>query len=435
MSHQDFQPSARSAAERRSDDIAYELDTLPLSEARGVSRRTAIKAMLSAVGAAVLFASPVTAQAEPQASQETLDALDDAQERYNEVESQLNEISDQYQELSKQQDKTLTQIEDVTRQIEDTQDQIEEKQDELKDYQVMLSERVASSYKTGGSEALTMLLACDTLDDLISNAYYIEKINEQDRAVIEQIEQIQIQLEEQKKQLEEQKGQLEDLKAKQADQLKQMQEKQEETQELLNNLDDEVKELVAQRDAEILAAAQAEAEAEAERKRQEEEARRQQEQQQQQQGGSSSSTPPVLPERGSGQDYNAASAAQKRVVNSCYYTASPGAGYCAAWVSYVMRNAGFGRVAGNANDMYNAWCTSSSKANLQVGMIVAVSTHSHTYAGRIYGHVGIYIGDNKIMENIGPINTQGIDTWISYYGTTVTPRWGWANGINLAERD
>ena len=46
-----------------------------------------------------------------------------------------------------------------------------------------------------------------------------------------------------------------------------MQAKQQETQELLNSLDDEVKELIAKRDEEILAAA--EAEAEAERRRQE----------------------------------------------------------------------------------------------------------------------------------------------------------------------
>lgn len=31
-------------------------------------------------------------------------------------------------------------------------------------------------------------------------------------------------------------------------------------------------------------------------------------------------------------------------------------------------------------------------------------------------------------------NPQNLDYWISFYGTTVTPRWGWANGINLAER-
>ena len=389
-------------------------------EAAAVSRRSALKAMLAMAGAATLFANPVRAFAKPQATQETLDALSDAQAKYDEVQAQLDEISTQYQELSKQQDETLSQIEDVEQQIVDTEQQIEEKQEELEENQALLSDRVATNYKTGGNEALSVLLSATTLDDLISNAYYLEKVNEQDRAVIAQIEQIQSQLEEQKAQLEEQKAQLEELKTQQAEQLSQMQAKQQETQELLNNLDSEVKDLIAQRDAEILAAA--EAEAEEERRRQEAAA-------------SQSPNPPVLPERGSGQDYSAASGAQKRVVNSCYYTPSPGSGYCALWVSQVMQNAGFSRVRGNANDMYNAWCTSSSKANLQVGMLIAVSTHSHTSAGRIYGHIGIYIGDNRVMHNVGNIETQDLDYWISFYGTTVTPRWGWANGINLAERN
>ena len=361
--------------------------------------------MLAMAGAATLFANPVRAFAKPQATQETLDALSDAQAKYDEVQAQLDEISTQYQELSKQQDETLSQIEDVEQQIVDTEQQIEEKQEELEENQALLSDRVATNYKTGGNEALSVLLSATTLDDLISNAYYLEKVNEQDRAVIAQIEQIQ-------SQLEEQKAQLEELKTQQAEQLSRMQAKQQETQELLNNLDSEVKDLIAQRDAE----------AEEERRRQEAAA-------------SQNPNPPVLPERGSGQDYSAASGAQKRVVNSCYYTPSPGSGYCALWVSQVMQNAGFSRVRGNANDMYNAWCTSSSKANLQVGMLIAVSTHSHTSAGRIYGHIGIYIGDNRVMHNVGNIETQDLDYWISFYGTTVTPRWGWANGINLAERN
>ena len=31
-----------------------------------------------------------------------------------------------------------------------------------------------------------------------------------------------------------------------------------------------------------------------------------------------------------------------------------------------------------------------------------------------------------VMHNVGSIQTMGLDTWINTYGTTVTPRWGWA---------
>ena len=100
-------------------------------------------------------------------------------------------------------------------------------------------------------------------------------------------------------------------------------------------------------------------------------------------------------------------------------------------MSYVFSNAGLGSVYGNADDMYNAWCTSSDKSKLKVGMIIAVSTHPHTWAGQIYGHVGIYVGGNTVMDNIGYIRSINVDQWINFYGGTVTPRWGWANGLNL----
>ncbi len=101
------------------------------------------------------------------------------------------------------------------------------------------------------------------------------------------------------------------------------------------------------------------------------------------------------------------------------------------WVSRVFAAAGFSYLGGNANDMYNRWCTSSNKDNLRVGMIVAVSTYSKNTMGRIYGHVGIYVGNNTVMENIGGIASTNIDQWISYYGDTVSPRWGWAGGWAL----
>lgn len=385
----------------------------------GCTRRDAIKMTLAVAGLATLFASPITARATPQASQETLDALDDAQARLDEVQAQLDDLSAQYQELSKKQDETISQIEEVTAQIEATEAEIAEQEEQLAAKQEVLSERVATSYKNGGNETLSILLSATTFDELISNAYYVEKINEADREVIAEIEEIRTQLEQKRQSLEDQKAELEELKAAQAEQLSEMQQKQQETQEILNGLDDEVKQLIAKRDEEILAAAQAEAEAE--RRRQEAMA------------GGGSSTPPVLPAAGSGQDYSAASSAQKRVVDSCYYTASPGLGWCAAWVSYVFSNAGIGSVWGNACDMYNMYCTSSDKSALQVGMIIAVSTHNLTSAGRIYGHVGIYIGDDKVMHNVGPIATYGLDQWINTYGTTVTPRWGWALGKDLSQ--
>lgn len=126
--------------------------------------------------------------------------------------------------------------------------------------------------------------------------------------------------------------------------------------------------------------------------------------------------------------------AQRRVVSASYEVTYAQEGYCAAYVSYVIEAAGFGSVSGNACDMYARWTTTSNTDELKVGMIVAVPSHPGTSAGKTYGHVGVYIGDGKVRDNIGGLRDISLDEWIAYYGKTSTPRWGWANGIDLSAR-
>ena len=120
------------------------------------------------------------------------------------------------------------------------------------------------------------------------------------------------------------------------------------------------------------------------------------------------------------------------MVSSCYSTPSPGAGLCAGWVTQVFANAGIGWWGGNANDQYSSWCFSSDRGSLRPGMIIAVSSHPHTSAGRIYGHVGVYVGNGMVMDNIGYIRSCSVDYWCDFYGQTVTPRWGWFGGVVLS---
>lgn len=376
-----------------------------------LSRRAAIKAAFAAAGAAVLFGLPRQARAAT-ATKETTEALERAQEQLDEAQAQLDSISAQFEDLSQELDDTLGQIETVQEQIDETQAQIDEKQQELEAKQKVLADRVSASYKGGGNNAISLLLSSSSFDELISNVYYIDKVNANDQQTIEDIHRIQDELTQRKADLEQQQADLEALKEQQVQQLDAMKAKKDEVQTLLDGLSDDVKELMAKRDAEIIEAA-----------RQEELARQAAEQ-----AASSSGGTTYIP--GDGQA-SAGAGAQQRVVNAAYSTPSPGAGLCAWWVADVFINAGFGTVPGNADDMYAAYCTSSNKANLKVGMIIAVPSHPHTSAGAIYGHVGIYVGNNTVRDNIGYIRDINVDSWISYYGVTTTPRWGWALGINL----
>lgn len=126
------------------------------------------------------------------------------------------------------------------------------------------------------------------------------------------------------------------------------------------------------------------------------------------------------------------SARQKAVIDAAKSTPSPGGGLCAWWVEDVFSNAGIGNWGGNACDLYYAYCKSSDKSQLKPGMIVAVSTYPTDGLGATYGHVGIYIGNGMVRENIGYIQETPIDTWIESYGGSVTPKWGWMGGVSLA---
>lgn len=384
-----------------------------------LSRRTALKALFGAASAAVLFGLPARAHA-AEATKETTDKLNAAQAQLDEVQAQLDSIANEYAALANKNAQTLNDIESVQGQIDSTQAQIDEKKAELKKKRGDLSDRVSANYKSGGTNILSLLLASGSFEELVANAHYVEKINKSDRDAIEDIQTIQKELDTQKSELESQKADLEKLKDQQTAQMQDMQAKQQEVQTVLNGLSDDVKELMAQRDSEILAAAQAEEAAK----------KAAANKNNSYSGGSNSGGGSYAP--GNPQQ-NAGSGKQQAVVNACYSTPSPGLNWCAAWVTNVFRNAGVGYFGGNACDMFNAWCYSSDRSALQVGMIVADSSHSGTgMPGLLYGHVGIYVGGGIVMSNEGAITSRSLDSFISFYGTGSGVRWGWLGGIALS---
>ncbi|MBR3157747.1 MAG: hypothetical protein IKF14_01465 [Atopobiaceae bacterium] len=134
-----------------------------------------------------------------------------------------------------------------------------------------------------------------------------------------------------------------------------------------------------------------------------------------------------------GQALADANALQRRLVQSAYDTPAAPAGYCAMWVQNVYANAGFGQFYGDACDLYDRYCTSANLSELKAGMIVAVSTHPHTSAGSIWGHVGVFVGDGTVRDSVyGYVRTSTLKDWMDYYGATVPVKWGWLGGVNVA---
>ena len=410
---------------------------------RTVTRRDALRIFMGAGLCAAL--APHMALAAT--TQERLDA---AQLSYEEAQAELERIGEEYSAIASQVSETqveiggvTTQINDTQTVIDDTQGKIDDKQDEISDKQEeiestqekietkqeQIGDRMTAAYKSGPRRTLDLLLSSATFEELTSSIFYLDKVSESEREMIEEVKELKAalvtqraELEEQKAELESQKAELESQKAElesYKDDLEELQEqqraeledaraKQLESQELVESLSEEVQELMAQRDAELLAAQQAAEEA----RRREEEAARQ-------------------PQRPQGDVPVTGSGPLAAVVSACYSTPSPGSGLCAAWVTDVFQNAGIGSFWGNADDMYYSWCTTST-ANIQPGMIIAVNSSPTSNAGRIYGHIGIYVGSNTVMHNIGYVASYSLSQWISVYGPLCTPLCGWLGGIALS---
>ncbi len=119
---------------------------------------------------------------------------------------------------------------------------------------------------------------------------------------------------------------------------------------------------------------------------------------------------------------------QRKIVavatNSESYGISAKSGYCQAWVADVYQAVTGSR--GNAHCALCAadmWAVSDDWSKIQVGATV------YGYASNPYGHVGIYIGNGKVIHNLsGTVKVQSLESWVKDFKGFA---WGWENGISF----
>lgn len=127
------------------------------------------------------------------------------------------------------------------------------------------------------------------------------------------------------------------------------------------------------------------------------------------------------------------------IVNAAKTTPSVGTGLCLRWVNVTYQNAGLGACAGAcARESYENNVVSDSRDNIPVGAAVYGSGSGNGN----YGHVGIYIGNGLVMDNVNnKVLTQTLDEWIAWQekkaGITTNGKhvkgylgWGWPDGVN-----
>ena len=393
------------------------------------SRRDACKMFAGAgIAAAAVTASLINARPAFGVTQAQIDA---ARSDYDAAQKLLDEISNEVSSMQASLNDTNAQIGSISDQINDKQNQIDAKQKEISEKETQIAEkrkalgaRMSSNYKAGPAGALEMILSSASFEELTSNIYYLDKISESDQKMIEEVKNLKAALEadkaalqNEKTELEKKKTELESLRASQESQLNDISARQADAANVVASLDDNVKELIAQRDSELLAAQQEAERVAAQRAASSSDS-----------GGGSS-----YYGGGGGGTSSAGSGSAAAVVYAAGYTGSTGAGFCAAWVSNVFSNAGVGTFYGNACDMYYSWCYSTDQSAIEPGMIIAVPTLGGSAAALIYGHVGIYLGGGMVRHCLsGVVMSQSLSSWISQLGALSTPRWGWLGGVVLS---
>ncbi|HEL1130528.1 TPA: hypothetical protein TVH00_000831 [Streptococcus equi subsp. zooepidemicus] len=134
-----------------------------------------------------------------------------------------------------------------------------------------------------------------------------------------------------------------------------------------------------------------------------------------------------------GAELNASTETQKRIVSIAHLEPTTSPGLCQAWVSNVYESAGYpiNPRPASAREAYNRFANNHDRSQLKVGMVVA--TPSSTSGGRdgyLYGHVGIYIGDGKIIHSIGYVQTTTLDNWISIFANGTPVGWGYPPSVS-----
>lgn len=132
-----------------------------------------------------------------------------------------------------------------------------------------------------------------------------------------------------------------------------------------------------------------------------------------------------------------ASAGQRKIANIALSLDNQGCpgGWCQRWVAKVYQKAGQNPYQSRtcATEAANAFLVSGSKTNIPIGAAVY---GSHSYGNvrcgnHDAGHVGIYVGNGKIVSNEGTITVKTMEQWTATYGWR---GWGWNGNEDFSKR-
>ncbi len=126
-----------------------------------------------------------------------------------ELEAEKGDIKAYIGKLDKELNSLLAQIEELEKELKKTQEQIEITKGELKEAEeteenqyITMKKRIKYIYENGSADYIEVLLAADSMSDLLNRSEYIKKISEYDGLMLERYKETKRTVEEKKAQLE-----------------------------------------------------------------------------------------------------------------------------------------------------------------------------------------------------------------------------------------
>lgn len=355
-----------------------------------------------------------------------------------ELQSQLDQASKKLNSLYSAAEQAGYELDNVTSDLNNTKDQISsletqisEEKEELKDKQSQLSEILANQYKANdGTSLVSLFLSSSDFGELVSNMHYANKVSEQKTNAIQDVRELQESLESNKTELEARKTEQEKLVSEQQAKTDSANAAASEAQAYYDQLSDEVKNKLAEEEA--ASRAQAEEEARAAAATATQQAQTNSNSGGTSNGGSSnsngsshsggnsnsgSSSNSNSSGSNSGNSGGSASAASMvsralSAVGSSYRwsgyvwtgSTSSSAFTCSGLIDFAL-----GRASNSSwpESLY-ASCRyiTTNRSSLNYGDLVF-----YKYGSRYPGHVGIYIGNGKIVDSIpnGGVQIRNLD--------------------------
>lgn len=111
-------------------------------------------------------------------------------------------------------------------------------------------------------------------------------------------------------------------------------------------------------------------------------------------------------------------------------------GYCLGWVNCVYVSAGYPLSTAYVNCASESrwrYMVSTDTTNIPLGAAVFSGNGYNsgvTCGGHDAGHVGIYIGDGLIQDQVGQYS---VERWMAYHNACGTGGWGWLGGVDLTK--